>query len=211
MMFKNAQQKIETIWALAIFVLLILAAVMWVLGGVGVWSILIGILALALITDRGSHYLANTAWWKNLDLHSGWLLWITHALHEYLPVTGNNILEIEQGEKPRYTFYPMRFFVKAFDVGISLFLGMLEIIGLFAKILSLSFRLYGNMISGGILLGILLAAMSGWLEGIFGYKVTAVFPVIVYLQEILVGLIQALVFPLLVAIFFKVAQQTSDA
>jgi F-type H+-transporting ATPase subunit a len=89
---------------------------------------------------------------------------------------------------------------------------MLEIVGHLAKVISLSFRLFWNVTSGGILLWMLFWAviwattfMSGitWVEG-DGLPILA--PVILYLQELLVAFIQALVFPLLIAIFIKVAK-----
>ena len=60
-------------------------------------------------------------------------------------------------------------------------------------------------------MGMLLAAMAGAFDSMLGVKITAVFPIIVNLQALLIALIQALVFPLLVAIFFKVAQTATDA
>lgn len=49
-------------------------------------------------------------------------------------------------------YYPAKAVVKLFDIAISLFVGMLDIVGIFAKVLSLTARLYGNMLAGGILL-----------------------------------------------------------
>jgi F0F1-type ATP synthase membrane subunit a len=43
---------------------------------------------------------------------------------------------------PSYIDWPVFLLVKAFDIVISVFLGMLEIVGHLAKVISLSFRLF---------------------------------------------------------------------
>jgi F0F1-type ATP synthase membrane subunit a len=43
---------------------------------------------------------------------------------------------------PAYIDWPVFLLVKAFDIVISVFLGLLEIVGHLAKIISLSFRLF---------------------------------------------------------------------
>ncbi|MDF1682308.1 MAG: F0F1 ATP synthase subunit A [Patescibacteria group bacterium] len=48
----------------------------------------------------------------------------------------------------KYIDIPLFIIIKFFDIVISLFLGLLEIVGHFAKIISLSFRLFGNVTSG---------------------------------------------------------------
>jgi F0F1-type ATP synthase membrane subunit a len=52
----------------------------------------------------------------------------------------------------------------------------------------------------------LVFAVSGLTTDWFGIDFPVIAPVLIYLQEILVALIQALVFPLLIAIFIKVAK-----
>jgi len=83
-------------------------------------------------------------------------------------------------------------------------------IGVAAKVVSLAFRLFGNMTSGTVLLAIAVAGMSGLTEeftkALGGFAFPVVIPVIIYLQEILVAGIQAMVFALLVAVFFRIAQ-----
>jgi F0F1-type ATP synthase membrane subunit a len=51
-----------------------------------------------------------------------------------------------------FVYYPIKTVVKVFDIAISLFVGLLDIIGIGAKVISLTARLYGNMLAGGILL-----------------------------------------------------------
>ncbi|MFK7779940.1 MAG: F0F1 ATP synthase subunit A [Candidatus Gracilibacteria bacterium] len=128
------------------------------------------------------------------------------AIYEYVPIGGKGLIPFEKGKMPPVLDNIAFGVVKMFDIIISLFLGVLEIIGHFAKIISLSFRLFGNMTSGGILLAMLIAAMSSISVFLFGINFPVVGPVILYLQEILVAFIQALVFPLLIAIFIKVAK-----
>jgi F-type H+-transporting ATPase subunit a len=75
-----------------------------------------------------------------------------------------------------------------------------------AKIISLSFRLFGNMTSGTVLLAMSVVAMSAMTTDWIGVAFPVGIPVIIYLQEILIGSIQAIVFSLLVAIFLRIAK-----
>ena len=54
---------------------------------------------------------------------------------------------------------------KIADIVISLFLGFLDVVGMIAKVISLSFRLFGNMTSGTILLGMLIVGVSSLSQG----------------------------------------------
>lgn len=128
------------------------------------------------------------------------------AIYEYVPVWGKNYIPFEKGKLPKVIDIPVFLLVKAFDIVISVFLGLLEIVGHWAKIISLSFRLFGNVTSGGILLGMLILAVNWATNNLIGFEFPVLAPIILYLQELLVAFIQALVFPLLVAIFIKVAK-----
>ncbi|MCX6753274.1 MAG: F0F1 ATP synthase subunit A [Candidatus Nomurabacteria bacterium] len=81
---------------------------------------------------------------------------------------------------------------------ITFFVGILELIGEMAKVASLSFRLFGNVFAGEVL----LASMSA----IFAYLVPTPF----LFLEVFVGLIQALIFSLLAAVYFTIAAQDHD-
>lgn len=81
---------------------------------------------------------------------------------------------------------------------ITFFVGILELIGEMAKVASLSFRLFGNVFAGEVL----LASMSA----ILAYLVPAPF----LFLEVFVGLIQALIFSLLAAVYFTIAAQDHD-
>lgn len=78
---------------------------------------------------------------------------------------------------------------------IAVFVGLLELLGEFAKIASLSFRLFGNVFAGEVL----LASMAT----IFAYVVPGPF----LFLEVFVGLIQALIFSLLATVYFTIASQ----
>lgn len=78
---------------------------------------------------------------------------------------------------------------------ITFFVGILEIIGEFAKIASLSFRLFGNVFAGEVLLASMAALIA--------YAI----PVPFLFLEILVGIIQALIFSMLTLVYFTIASQ----
>lgn len=81
---------------------------------------------------------------------------------------------------------------------ISVFVGLLELVGEMAKIASLSFRLFGNIFAGEVL----LASMSA----IFLYVLPGPF----LFLEIFIGLIQALIFSLLATVYFTIAAQDHE-
>ncbi len=78
---------------------------------------------------------------------------------------------------------------------IEFFVGLIEIIGEFARVASLSLRLFGNVFAGEILMTVMLSLVS--------YLV----PIPFMFMEILVGLIQATVFATLVLVFLTIATE----
>jgi len=76
---------------------------------------------------------------------------------------------------------------------INLFVGLLEIVGEFTKVISLSFRLFGNIFAGEVL----IAVISSFLPYLL--------PVPLMLFETFVGLLQAAIFALLTLVFIKLA------
>ncbi len=76
--------------------------------------------------------------------------------------------------------------------GIDVAVGLLELIGDFAKVLSFSFRLLGNIFAGSILLFVMSFLVP-------------ILPWPFFILEFFVGIIQALVFALLTAIFMNLA------
>ena len=128
------------------------------------------------------------------------------AVHTYVPIKWMDLIPFERWKLPvaldRFVFI----LVKTFDIAISMFLWALEIVWHAAKVISLSFRLFWNMTSGWILLVMLFGAIWGLTMNLFHIDFPVLGPIILYLQELLVAWIQALVFPLLIAIFIKVAK-----
>ncbi|MBI2485090.1 F0F1 ATP synthase subunit A [Candidatus Uhrbacteria bacterium] len=76
---------------------------------------------------------------------------------------------------------------------IEFFVGLLEIIGEFAKTLSLALRLFGNIFAGEVLIGVIMGIFSLFL------------PIPFIFLEILVGIIQATVFSMLTLAFLVMA------
>lgn len=80
-----------------------------------------------------------------------------------------------------------------FSSPIAFFVGILETILEFAKIISFAFRLFGNIFAGEVLLIVMT------------YLVSILVPAPFYALELFVGFIQALVFSMLTLIFFNLA------
>jgi len=81
---------------------------------------------------------------------------------------------------------------------IKAFVGLIEIIGELAKVASLTFRLFGNIFAGEVL----LASMSAILA--FGLPIPFMF------MEVLVGLIQALIFSILILSYLSMATSAEE-
>ncbi len=80
-----------------------------------------------------------------------------------------------------------------FSSPITLFVGLLELVLEFAKVISFAFRLFGNVFAGEVLLAVIT------------FLVPVVVPMPFYGLEIVVGGIQALVFAMLSTVFFTMA------
>lgn len=87
---------------------------------------------------------------------------------------------------------------KGFTSLIDLGIGILDIVGELAKVLSLSLRLFGNIYAGEVLAVILIGALA-W-----------VVPAAWTAMNVLVGVIQALVFGSLVAAYYTLASSSSE-
>jgi F-type H+-transporting ATPase subunit a len=83
-------------------------------------------------------------------------------------------------------------FMKILMIGIFIIVGLLEVVTILFRPVTLSFRLYGNIFAGENMLEAMsnLVPALGWL-----------IPIPFYFLELLVGLVQALVFMLLTAVF----------
>lgn len=82
-----------------------------------------------------------------------------------------------------------------FSNPVNFFVGILEIVSEFAKILSFSFRLFGNIFAGEVLLVVIT------------FLVPLLLPIPFLGLEIFVGFIQALVFTMLTSVFIAVSTE----
>lgn len=80
--------------------------------------------------------------------------------------------------------------------------GILEVVSIGIRPLALTFRLFGNIYAGEQALESLLLMVPGWLAFLP--------PLLFYFMELLVGLIQALVFTLLTAVFLNLICDHGD-
>jgi F-type H+-transporting ATPase subunit a len=85
-----------------------------------------------------------------------------------------------------------------FSNPINFFVGLLELLSEITKVISFSFRLFGNVFAGEVLLTV-LAVLSPY-----------VIPVPFYIMEVFVGFIQALVFTMLTLVFYTMATIAHD-
>lgn len=217
-LWEGEKEWVKT-YVTGLFFIILLSNIFW---------ILVEIIAPMFWVDKNGefileHYIVIPSWDINFNLALAVVsivvilymqfshLWIKHFLYDYFPIFGKGYITIERWNKSAISYYPTLVFVKAFDIAISLFLGLLEIIWLVAKIISLSFRLFWNMTSWTILLAMAVVWISSMTTDMFWFNFPIWLPVLIYLQEILVAFIQALVFPLLVSIFIKVATVESEA
>ncbi len=83
-------------------------------------------------------------------------------------------------------------FLRILMIGVFFLVGFLEVLSILFRPISLSFRLYGNIFAGESMLEAMATLVPGlgWL-----------LPIPFYFMELLVGLVQALVFMLLTAVF----------
>ncbi len=80
-----------------------------------------------------------------------------------------------------------------FKTPILFFVGILELIGEIAKIVSFSFRLFGNIFAGEVLLLVI------------SFLAPYIVPLPFYFLEVIVGIIQAFIFSMLTLVFLKMA------
>ncbi len=89
--------------------------------------------------------------------------------------------------------YGGKFFINPLKNPIGCFVGLLELMSEFSKMISFSFRLFGNVFAGEVLLLVI------------SFLVPYIAPLPFYGLEIFVGFIQALVFGFLTLVFLKIA------
>src|SRR5262249_31190459 len=84
--------------------------------------------------------------------------------------------------------------LKALMVVVFMLVGVLEVVSILFRPVSLSFRLFGNIYAGENMLEAMAKIVPGWFGSI-------VIPIPFYIMELLVGIVQALVFMLLTSVF----------
>jgi len=89
--------------------------------------------------------------------------------------------------------YAGKFFVNPIKNFVGSFVGILELVSEFSKMISFSFRLFGNIFAGEVLLLVI------------SFLVPYVIPLPFYGLELFVGFIQALVFSFLTLVFLQMA------
>lgn len=135
--------------------------------------------ALALVSTAVILYVQwKQVWW-----------WFKFA-HEYLPVLWKWLMEN-----------------KVADIAISLFIWILDIIGIFARIVSLSLRLFWNMSAWSILLNVTFVGLWAMTVGLLSTNLALWLPLVVYLQWFLSVVIQAFVFSLITWISIKMVAE----
>ena len=81
---------------------------------------------------------------------------------------------------------------------LNAFVGVLELISEFARIIAFGFRLFGNIFAGEVM----LMTMA--------FLIAFLLPLPFYFLEILVGAVQALVFMMLALVFFSMSTQSHE-
>jgi F-type H+-transporting ATPase subunit a len=130
---------------------------------------------------RGANADLNLTFAMALVFFACWIVW---ALQEVGPVGFLKELFAPKGESSGI--------MKVLMIVVFFAAGCLEIVSILFRPVSLSFRLYGNIFAGETMLETMASMVPGlgWL-----------LPIPFYFMEVLVGLVQALVFMLLCAVF----------
>jgi F-type H+-transporting ATPase subunit a len=139
---------------------------------------------------RGANADVNLTLAMALVFFACWIVW---GLQEIGPIGFLKELFSPKGDSPRA--------LKLLMIVVFFAAGCLEIVSILFRPISLSFRLYGNVFAGETMLETMdRVPHIGWLV-----------PVPFYFLELLVGLVQALVFMLLTAVFtLLICQQEQD-
>ena len=131
-------------------------------------------------------------WFKNNGLH---------FLERYIPKNGVGISPSMPSIKSPFKFI-IWIIIKILDIALWLFIGFLEFVWEFTKMLSLTLRLFWNIFAWAVLLWLVVTAT------IYAAKVPLIAPLIVFTMELLIGFLQAFVFSLLVLIYFKMTEES---
>ena len=156
----------------SLFIYILLVSWFGLLPGVG--SVL-----LRVAEGQGEYHFVPLLRGNTTDLNTT----LTLAMIAFFSIQYYGMMELGVGG------YLRKFF--NFSDPIKFFTGLLEVISEFSKVLSFSFRLFGNIFAGEVLLTIIAFLMP----------ILASFPFL--LLETFVGLVQATVFSLLTAVFIS--------
>ncbi len=97
-------------------------------------------------------------------------------------------------------FFPLYEFKNGLSAGIiAMFVGLIELMLEFVKPITLSMRLFGNIYGGEVALGVFSALFMAFL-----------FPVALYSLEVMLNLVQALIFSILTLIFIALAIESHE-
>jgi F-type H+-transporting ATPase subunit a len=97
-------------------------------------------------------------------------------------------------------FFPFYEFKNGLSAGlIAMFVGLIELMLEFVKPITLSMRLFGNIYGGEVALGVFSALFMAFL-----------FPVALYSLEVMLNLVQALIFSILTLIFIALAIESHE-
>jgi F-type H+-transporting ATPase subunit a len=140
---------------------------------------------------RGANADLNLTFAMSLIFFACWIFW---ALRELGPM---GFLKEQFGPKGDTTGFLRILMIVVFFAS-----GCLELVSILFRPISLSFRLYGNVFAGETMLDTMARLKPG-----FGWLL----PIPFYFMELLVGLVQALVFMLLCAVFTLLVCQHEDA
>lgn len=153
-------------------------------------------------------------------LHSGWYIYDAHLHEDYilapffrgisvdlnftLTLAVISFLAIQyigiraQGLAYFSKFFNVkRMFTTPFFGAMDFLVGLLEVISEFAKILSFTFRLFGNMFAGVVLVAVVASLLGN----------VSILAAMIMMFELFVGLIQAFVFGMLTMVFMAMATQ----
>ncbi|HWO07035.1 MAG TPA: F0F1 ATP synthase subunit A [Candidatus Paceibacterota bacterium] len=103
------------------------------------------------------------------------------------------VIEITGIATMGFITYGKKFFVNPFKNPIGFAVGLIELIGEFVRLISLSFRLFGNILAGSIIIAVAVFFAP--------YGV----PALLSLFEVFIGFLQAAIFALLTLFFIKLA------
>jgi F-type H+-transporting ATPase subunit a len=177
----------KTFWFFAtIFIFILFSNWLGLLPGVGT-------MGFGHTTEHG--FRVSEPWFRgaNADLNMTlsmstifFVCWIVWALQSNGPIGFLLHLFAPKGETTGL--------LKLLMVVVFLAVGVLEVVSILFRPISLSFRLYGNIFAGENMLESMANLLPGWLGRVL-------IPIPFYFMELLVGIVQALVFMLLTAVF----------